>query len=205
MNKFIKAMIDLEPKAKRQAPIWIPDLRKKMNLSKDVFDRELLTLATTGKIFFNRHAHPIQMNDKEKSEMIPDGEGNYYVVAVIREGSEIAPVVPEPKVVVIQDVYTKGEKRTAFVTAKDVSPKPVKKIEQSDPKPPRRGRPVASELLRRVRVSGRFRLPQWLMDWLQKEGDAGRKIEHALIAQYELKPPDFCCDNKTSNMTDGKG
>ncbi|MBI5592930.1 MAG: hypothetical protein HY881_20880 [Deltaproteobacteria bacterium] len=170
-----------------------------MNLPKDVFDRELLTLAKTGKIFFNRHAHPIQMNEKEKSEMIPDGEGNYYVVAVIREESQMAPLVPEPEAVVagrcrgVENVYPEGTKKTAMsaaiMTAEDVSPKPVKKIEQNEPKPSGRGRPAVPEHLKRVRVAGRYRLPQWLMDWLQKEGDAGRKIEHALIAQYGLKPP----------------
>jgi hypothetical protein len=62
MKDFITAMIAIEPKAKKHAPIWIPDLRKKMNMHKIGLDRELLAQAKSGKIFFTRHTHPIQMS-----------------------------------------------------------------------------------------------------------------------------------------------
>jgi len=41
----------------------------------------------------------------------------------------------------------------------------------------------------RVQITGACRLPQWLADWVMKEGDEGRKIEKALIGYYGLKPP----------------
>ena len=34
MKDFISAMIAIEPKAKKNAPIWIPDWRKIMNMHK---------------------------------------------------------------------------------------------------------------------------------------------------------------------------
>ncbi len=51
------------------------------------------------------------------------------------------------------------------------------------------GRPVIKTKSKRVGL-GFARIPGWLADWLKTEGDAGRKIEQALIAQYGLTPPD---------------
>ena len=38
-------------------------------------------------------------------------------------------------------------------------------------------------------IRGACRIPQWLADWVMKEGDGGRKIEKTLIEYYGLVPP----------------
>ena len=80
-------MLKIVPSAAKQAPVWLPDLRNALDLSKDTFDRAVLILAKQGKVFLNKHAHPAQMTDTEKETMIADGQGNYYVVVVLREGN----------------------------------------------------------------------------------------------------------------------
>jgi hypothetical protein len=87
LNRIVNTMIKIVPSAANQAPVWIPDLRGALDLPKITFDRAILTLAEQGKIFLNKHAHPAQMTDPEKETMIADGRGNYYVVAVLREGN----------------------------------------------------------------------------------------------------------------------
>jgi hypothetical protein len=86
LSRIVSTMLKISPGAANQAPVWIPDLRKALDLPKSTFDRAILILAKQGTIFLNRHAHPAQMNDAEKEKMIADGQGNYYVVVVLRQG-----------------------------------------------------------------------------------------------------------------------
>lgn len=56
-------------------------------------------------------------------------------------------------------------------------------------KSPRLGRPPTPEHLRREQFGRSIRLPKWIVVWLRAEGDAGKKIEAALIEKYNLTPP----------------
>ncbi|MBI5591302.1 MAG: hypothetical protein HY881_12545 [Deltaproteobacteria bacterium] len=53
-----------------------------------------------------------------------------------------------------------------------------------------RGRPPIPELLRREQFGRSIRLPKWIVEWLRAEGNAGKKIEAALIGHYGLTPPE---------------
>ncbi len=57
------------------------------------------------------------------------------------------------------------------------------------PKSSRPGRPLISELLRRELFGRSIRLPKWIIEWLRAEGNAGKKIEVALIEHYGLIAP----------------
>jgi hypothetical protein len=62
---------------------------------------------------------------------------------------------------------------------------------ESKPTPPRRrARSPAPSLLKRVQLRGTCRVPQWIAEWLKKEGDACNRIETALIEKYKLVPPE---------------
>ena len=52
------------------------------------------------------------------------------------------------------------------------------------------GRPHIPELLRREQFGRSIRLPKWIVEWLRTEGNAGKKIETALIGHYGLTPPE---------------
>lgn len=86
LNRIIQTILHIEPSAVRQAPVWIPDLRQAMDLPKSTFDRSILMLSRQGKVFLNRHAHPAQLDDTQREAMIPDGQGNYFVVMGLHEG-----------------------------------------------------------------------------------------------------------------------
>lgn len=87
LNRIVKTMLRIVPGAAKQAPVWIPDLRNALDLPKYTFDRAILTLAKQGTVFLNKHAHPAQMTDAERETMIAEGQGNFYVVVVLREGN----------------------------------------------------------------------------------------------------------------------
>ncbi len=52
-----------------------------------------------------------------------------------------------------------------------------------------RGRPAVPAHLKRVQIRGAYRIPQWLADWVLKDGDAGKKIETALMKHFKLVAP----------------
>jgi hypothetical protein len=81
-------MNEVVPGAIHQVPVWIPALRKAVRLSREEFDRALLHLAHTGKIFLDKHAHPGQMTPEEKEEMLTDDGGNWFVAALIRKDAD---------------------------------------------------------------------------------------------------------------------
>ncbi len=62
---------------------------------------------------------------------------------------------------------------------------------ESKPTPSRRrGRPALPSHLKKVPLRGACRLPQWITEWIEKEGDACDRIEMALIEKYKLVPPE---------------
>jgi hypothetical protein len=87
LDRIVRTMLKIAPGAAKQAPVWIPDLRNALDLPKKTFDRAIRNLSKQGIVFLNKHAHPAQMTDAEKETMIADGQGNYYVVVVLREGN----------------------------------------------------------------------------------------------------------------------
>jgi len=56
--------------------------------------------------------------------------------------------------------------------------------------PRRKGRPPVPSHLKRVTLKGACSVPQWIADWLNKEGDSCSRIESALIEKYNLVPPE---------------
>ncbi|MCP4108031.1 MAG: hypothetical protein GY749_21210 [Desulfobacteraceae bacterium] len=85
---ILDKIVEIDPAARQQAPISIPKLRNSLDLSKKIFDQSIIGLCTQGKVFLNKHAHPVQMNEEEREQMVADGQGNYYVVIVLRKGTE---------------------------------------------------------------------------------------------------------------------
>jgi predicted ATPase len=53
-----------------------------------------------------------------------------------------------------------------------------------------KGRMPVPELLRREQFGRSIRLPKWIVEWLRAEGNAGKKIEAALIGYYGLTSPE---------------
>ncbi|MGD9975213.1 MAG: hypothetical protein AB7S77_19290 [Desulfatirhabdiaceae bacterium] len=54
-------------------------------MPKDEFDRQVFQLAKDKIIYMDRHAHPGQMTDQDRSEFLIDHLGQVFVVAVFRK------------------------------------------------------------------------------------------------------------------------
>ncbi|MCP4345097.1 MAG: hypothetical protein GY795_06170 [Desulfobacterales bacterium] len=81
---ILDKIIEIEPAARRQALVSIPDLRIALDLPKQVFDQAILNLASQEKIFLHRHVHPGRMSQEERNQMVADGQGDYYMGVVLR-------------------------------------------------------------------------------------------------------------------------
>ena len=66
----------------------------------------------------------------------------------------------------------------------------INSCSKTELKSSKRGRPPISESLRREPFGRSIRLPKWIVEWLRAEGNAGKKIEAALIGHYGLTPPE---------------
>ena len=83
-KNILSKIVEIEPVAGQQVLVPIQTLRAALNISKTVFDRAILQLAQKGEIFLHRHVYPSQMTDGERSDLVKDGHGNYYMGVVLR-------------------------------------------------------------------------------------------------------------------------
>ena len=165
MNRKLIHAISVVSKANPGVPVLLADLRKRLpEMSKSSFDKAILDLAQSGEYFLTRQFYPGNSTDQEKELMIPDGAGNFFIA--------------------INSLFI--DRSPGKV---GVSPPIEKKQMLEELKPSKRGRIPAPEHLKRVQIRPSYRLPQWLVDWVQAEGDTGKTIEKALIGYYKLKPP----------------
>ena len=65
---------------------------------------------------------------------------------------------------------------------------------QSELKPTtfrRKEKPATPAHLKRVTLNDACKVPQWMNEWLQKEGNVCNLIEEALIEKFKLVPPEM--------------
>jgi hypothetical protein len=48
------------------------------------FDRAVLSLYKDGRVYLDRHDHPLRLSDAERRDLVFDGSGNYYVGITLR-------------------------------------------------------------------------------------------------------------------------
>ncbi len=52
--------------------------------AKDVFDRAVLALYQSCRVYLDRHDRPSALSDSEREELVSDGAGNYYIGITLR-------------------------------------------------------------------------------------------------------------------------
>ena len=52
--------------------------------AKAAFDQAVLSLYRDGRVYLDRHDHPLRLSDAERRDLVFDGEGNYYVGITLR-------------------------------------------------------------------------------------------------------------------------
>jgi hypothetical protein len=87
-RQIVEAMIRIEPKAASGALVSIRDLRRAMRgqvPAQDDFDRAVLRLADQGRVALHRHDYPSSLNAEQRADLIPDGQGSYYIGVALRD------------------------------------------------------------------------------------------------------------------------
>jgi hypothetical protein len=52
--------------------------------AKAEFDQAVLSLYKNGRVYLDRHDHPLRLSDAERRDLVFDGAGNYYVGITLR-------------------------------------------------------------------------------------------------------------------------
>lgn len=82
---LLMGMTRLQPPGQRRALVSIRELRRSVSLSKNVFDRAVLSLAHQGKVALHHHDFPSSLSPDERDELVRDEQGTYYVGIVPKE------------------------------------------------------------------------------------------------------------------------
>ncbi len=78
-EQFLAVLRGLVAENPRQALLSIRDLRARVALSKERFDAVALDLMRDGKVSLHYHDHPASLPEAERSQLVQDGRGNYYI------------------------------------------------------------------------------------------------------------------------------
>ena len=52
--------------------------------AKAEFDQAVMALYKNGRVYLDRHDHPLRLSDPERRDLVFDGTGNYYVGITLR-------------------------------------------------------------------------------------------------------------------------
>jgi hypothetical protein len=115
---------------------------------------------------------------RNKNDIPEDGSPAQIILSPNSDGVHVYET-PEPDISVVEEIIDSGER---FKVECDET----LMVEQPHSN---RGRPAVPAHLKRVQIRGAYRIPQWLADWVMKGGDAGKKIEEALISHFKLIAP----------------
>ena len=78
-EQFLAGLRELAAANPRQALLSVRDLRARLALSKEQFDAVALDLMRDGLVSLHYHDHPASLPEAERSQLVQDGRGNYYI------------------------------------------------------------------------------------------------------------------------------
>lgn len=84
---ILEGMEKVKPGARNGASVTIATLRHAMEvqgLDKQTFDNEVLHLAERAVVDLHRYDYPAGLSQAERDEMVPDGQGGYYLAIARR-------------------------------------------------------------------------------------------------------------------------
>ncbi len=84
---FLKALETLAAETPHAALLSIRDLRARLALGKDDFDRTALELMREHQVSLTHHDHANSLSEAERDAFVRDGQGNYYNGVAPRRGS----------------------------------------------------------------------------------------------------------------------
>ena len=78
-HALLDAMLALRPDARGGVLIELRSLRTRLPWTKDVFDREVLALASAGAVALHHHDHPSGLSDEAREAAVVDARGNHFI------------------------------------------------------------------------------------------------------------------------------
>jgi hypothetical protein len=76
---LLDAMVALRPDARGGVLIELRSLRARLPWPKDVFDREVLALASAGAVALHHHDHPAGLSVEAREAAVVDARGNHFI------------------------------------------------------------------------------------------------------------------------------
>jgi hypothetical protein len=85
-EQFVVGLRELASDNPGQALLSVRELRSRVALRKERFDAVALDLMRSRKVSLHYHDHPASLPEAERSELVQDGRGRYYIgIAPLRE------------------------------------------------------------------------------------------------------------------------
>ena len=87
-SRILERMVEVVPAAANGALVSLRDLWDAMQVQvpdKSSFDRAVLRLAEHGRVALHRHDLPGELRDEERAELVPGGNGVFYVGIAVRQ------------------------------------------------------------------------------------------------------------------------
>jgi hypothetical protein len=95
--ELLDAMRKVEPQAAHGAMVSLRDLRRSLpGVSKEGFDKAVLSLGRAGKIDLHEHDLPSSLTPAQRADLVAGEGGRHYVGAVIRAGAGAPAASPAP-------------------------------------------------------------------------------------------------------------
>ena len=83
-EEFLAALRLLTREHPSQAVLSVPDLRARLTMNKDEFDKVALELSRERIVSLHHHDHPNSLSDLERGELVRDTRGTHYIAIALR-------------------------------------------------------------------------------------------------------------------------
>jgi hypothetical protein len=83
---FLSALRELAAETPREALLAVRELRARLGFTKEQFDSLAIELMREGAISLHHHDHPASLPESERSELVQDARGTYYIGIALRRG-----------------------------------------------------------------------------------------------------------------------
>ena len=82
-QRIVEMMVNVEPRARTGALVLLGEVRKRLGVSKELFDQSVVELANSGNIYLHRHTFPGGLSQQERDYLVDDHRGGFFVGAVL--------------------------------------------------------------------------------------------------------------------------
>lgn len=91
-QSIFRGMLAAERGVAEGVPVEIAGLRRRIGMSKEDFDKQILQMADNGQIFLEAHDNPGSLTPEQRNNLVEDPDtGKFYLYASLADGAENSP------------------------------------------------------------------------------------------------------------------